>query len=303
MEIQENKPIDKLKGIPTVYYFNLDNRTDRKEYMENQFNEYGISFFRVSQSKYLASEWKEWEHLIQGKVYGKENTFMPWVTANAISHIEFLKYWLENTNEEMLIIMEDDYDLSLIPEWHFTWEYMMNRIPYDWDCVQLGFQSFHSVKCFLHPKEATQYLSGGFGPCLLNRRYVSKIVDIHFKNDKFILNGVLADSQLLEHGNSSPSMDYMIVENGRTYCLPLIPMNNDLGSYENNIPVYYPHHIICREIYYHWWHELKDSFSLNDFFTYNKPNDWNMTYDVQQVGIQLGIYKYEEEDTAYERID
>jgi hypothetical protein len=28
---------NKLKGIPHIYYLNLDNRVDRKEYMENQF--------------------------------------------------------------------------------------------------------------------------------------------------------------------------------------------------------------------------------------------------------------------------
>jgi hypothetical protein len=33
---------DKLKGLPTIYYVNLDNRTDRKEYMESQFNYWGI---------------------------------------------------------------------------------------------------------------------------------------------------------------------------------------------------------------------------------------------------------------------
>ena len=324
-----NQLVEKLKGIPHVYYFNLDNRTDRKKYMENQFNYWGIPFTRVSQNKYLAREWKKWKHLVKPEIeqegsdekkvipipfdknheqyeeaISKENTEnMLWHTkkvtiANTISHIDFLKRWYEETDEELLIIMEDDYDLSLISQWTFDWEYLMSKIPYDWDCVQLGFQSFVNIKCFLHPKEPTQNLSGGFGPCLLNRRYVSKIIDLHYRNGFFRLDGVCADKYLFQNVSDledkiqrqkTLNVEYIIVENGRTYCLPLIPMDNDFGSYEDDVYIFYFHHVVCREIYYHWWNELQYSFSLDDFFSYNKPNDWNMTYDVNQVAKKLGI--------------
>ena len=319
----------KLKGIPHIYYFNLDNRTDRKEYMESQFNYWRVPFTRVSQNKYLAREWKKWRHLVKPeiqqegsddeeiipipfdkkskeykKAISKENAEnILWntkkaVIANTVSHIDFLKKWYEETDDELLIIMEDDYDLSLITQWTFTWEYLMSKIPYDWDCVQLGFQSFVNVKCFLHPKEPTQTMSGGFGPCLLNRRYVSKLIDLHYKDGFFMLDGTCADRRLFENLGELEekiqrqkiiNIEYMIVENGRTYCLPLIPMNNDFGSYESNKPVFYFHHVVCREIYYHWWNELQFSFSVEDFFSYNKTNDWEMTYDVQKVAEQLKI--------------
>ena len=47
---------NKLDGMPTVNYFNLDNRTDRKDWMVSQFKKYGIKYNRVSGTKYLASE-------------------------------------------------------------------------------------------------------------------------------------------------------------------------------------------------------------------------------------------------------
>ena len=34
---------NKLKGMPHVYYFNLDNRTDRRQYMEKQFDRWVLS--------------------------------------------------------------------------------------------------------------------------------------------------------------------------------------------------------------------------------------------------------------------
>jgi hypothetical protein len=36
----------------------------------------------------------------------------PLVPANVITHIEFLDWWIENTEDEYLILMEDDYDLD-----------------------------------------------------------------------------------------------------------------------------------------------------------------------------------------------
>ena len=47
----------KLKGLPKIYYLNLDSRKDRSDWMESQFDKYGISNFeRYSASTYKASE-------------------------------------------------------------------------------------------------------------------------------------------------------------------------------------------------------------------------------------------------------
>ena len=55
---------NKLKGIPHVYYFNLDNRKDRRMYMEKQFKRWDIEHTRLSGTKYLGSQVNSWSHLI-----------------------------------------------------------------------------------------------------------------------------------------------------------------------------------------------------------------------------------------------
>ena len=46
----------KLKGLPTLYYLNLDERPDRREYTELQYEELGITNFkRFSASEYQIS--------------------------------------------------------------------------------------------------------------------------------------------------------------------------------------------------------------------------------------------------------
>ena len=56
---------NKLKNLPHVYYVNLDQRTDRRRFMEAQFKENGITnYTRVSGSKYLVSEKDNWKHCL-----------------------------------------------------------------------------------------------------------------------------------------------------------------------------------------------------------------------------------------------
>ena len=49
MTRDKNKSKFKLEGIPHIYYINLDDQTERREYMEEQFDHWGITnYTRVS---------------------------------------------------------------------------------------------------------------------------------------------------------------------------------------------------------------------------------------------------------------
>ena len=123
---------DKLKGLPTIYYLNLDERPDRKQYTEEQYEKYKISNFkRFSASSYQLQNFDEWKSKV---ILNDISTCKRWrqhliEVATALSTIDMLKSWLENTTEEYVILMEDDYDLSYIDYWHFQTlvEYNPNR--------------------------------------------------------------------------------------------------------------------------------------------------------------------------------
>ena len=91
---------------------------------------------------------------------------------NAISTLDMIKHWLTTTNEKHLLLMEDDYDYRFVKYWHFDWEYLMNHIPFDWDCIQLGFENEHEIPCFLHPIRSHH----DYGPVLINRPYAEKLM-------------------------------------------------------------------------------------------------------------------------------
>ena len=262
---------NKLKNIPKIYYLNLDHRIDRREYMETQFDYWGISdFSRISASKYLSTEKESWQHLILDNFIEYQTS----IVANSLSHLDILKTWLKTTDEKYLFLMEDDYDLSLIEYWNFDWEYLMNHIPENWDCIQLGFENDDFIPFFLHPT----YHSHGFGPCILKRKYVEKLVSLHCLGDKYKLNLYIGDKR---YQKMSGTIDHLLIKSGLSYSIPLITNNPHLGSDIN--PYGEPRLWFeeCRDLYYNWWKNEHRYFTLEEFFTYGKKNDGDMIREIK----------------------
>ena len=261
---------DKLKGIPNIYYLNLDDAVDRKIYMESQFDYWKITnYYRVSTTKFSVSNIDEWKSSISNE----KNYILNYrYTSIFINHINMIKNWLETTNDSYMIMMEDDYDLSLINYWNFDWEYLMKNLPYDWDCIQLGFESFSHINFFLHPKLPDTY----FGCCLINRNYAEKLLRLYYKNGKYIVDYEINNiKHLFDTEWAKGTLDYSICENGKVYCIPLIPQNPQYTPKATDNKNEYFSYI--HNLYSNWWKYEHHNFPVEDFFTYNKPTDFLMT--------------------------
>lgn len=275
----------KLKGLPHIYYINLEDRIDRKEFMESQFKRWGIkNFSRVNASEFSKNDYNTWKHFIH----------LPYIipinrrrsVCVSLSHMETMRKWLEETTEEYMIIMEDDTDLSPIEHWHFDWNYFMDNLPYDWDAVQLMYNSDVRIYCFLHPKKLITWN----GPLLVRRSYVEKLLSLYYKKGKYNFvkkvnrvsksNSIELDRIYVVTDNEWAGskegrwtvldVDEFLGHNGKVYQLPLFSQN----PYLENPPK--PHHIMSNKIHMNWWTKMKDQFTLEDFFTYGKINDSRM---------------------------
>lgn len=280
---------NKLKGLPKIHYFNLDERLDRKEYTEHQYEKYKIKdFIRHSTSKYQHHNFDEWkDKLILNDVQSSSRPYLHIIECSmTLSYLEFLKNWLETSDEKYLLIMEDDYDLSYIDYWHFDWEYLMNNIPFDWDCIQLGFENNDKIPCFLNPTLPDHAM----GPALLHRKYVEKIIRVTTTDGKFNLTKRISNYKRAQMGSHSSlqdnkwrhpnmSFDYIMSHCGKTYCLPLIVQSTTIGSYAHDIirKEDFPSLYFTNRAVKLWWTVLRDRFSLEDFFMYGKPNDFYLT--------------------------
>lgn len=269
----------KLIGLPHIYYINLDHEVERREFMETQFKTWGIeNYTRVNASKFSRDDFNSWKHMIHLEdIFPKKRCRS---LAVSLSHIETIKEWVENTKEEYLILMEDDTDISLIEYWHFDWEYLMNNIPYDWDAIQLGYNSNVRIYCFLHPKKTITWN----GPMLLNRSYCEKLISLYYRKGKY---NFIKKVNRVDKSNSLDSkfgdvtgrfsvvdVDEFMGFNGKVYQLPLFSQN----PLYDDPPRY--HHITSRKAHLMWWTVMRDEFTLEDFFTYGKSYDNKMILDV-----------------------
>ena len=250
----------KLKNLPHIYYLNLDHDRDRRVYMETQFEQLKIkNFTRVSGSNFLAENIDEWSHVLKGN-YTPDRAYL---VGNFVSHISLFREWLKNTNDEYLIIMEDDYDMSLMDYWHFSWEELMQNLPSNWDCIQLGYEhDVHVIFC-LHFKPLLEHF---FGPCLLNRTFVKKLVKLYYQDEKYVINSKLAfpKNQLWQ---CPYSVDTAIISDGVTYRLPLITTNVAFARTERSAQQFF--HKDCASTYHYWWKVKKQTINLDNFFVFS----------------------------------
>lgn len=267
----------KLVGIPHIYYINLEDRTDRKEFMENQFKNLGIkNYTRVNASEFLKDDISTWEdnihfpHRIPAYTDSIGTNFRR-STCISLSHMETIRKWVEETSEEHMIIMEDDNDLRLVKYWHFDWEYLINNIPYDWDAVQLMYNANNVIYCFLHPKKEITWN----GPLLINRDYAKKLISLYYFQGKYNFRKKMNRRDFPFYNLNDSRYRYFDVDDflgfsGKVYQLPLFTTNPDFEE-----PVKH-HHAQSRKAHLMWWTQLRDKFTLEDFFTYGKPCDNQM---------------------------
>lgn len=266
--------MNKLKGLPHIYYINLENRKDRRFFMESQFKKWGVeNYSRVNASEFLRDDPETWTHLIHHPhIIPKDRSKSICVS---LSHMETIRRWVEETSEEYMIIMEDDTDISTVQYWHFDWEYFMDNLPYDWDAVQLMYNSDVKIYCFLHPKKLTTWN----GPLLIRRTYAEKLLSLYYVKNKY--NFVKKVNRVKKSnfiGNSKIAVldvDEFLGHNGKVYQIPLFTQDPYLESPPKL------HHIFSNKVHMYWWETLKDKFTLEDFFTYGKSYDSKMIINLE----------------------
>ena len=165
---------DKLKHMPHVLYTNVKGQNGRKHWMEYNMRLQGIKFTRIELPPVKEMP-DDFHKKLDGDYSDKSSIIINWYSSQLL---DILRKWLEdtkNTGEPYIILMEDDYDIRLQDFWHFSWEYMIERLPYGWDSIQLGFESPDVVPFYLHPTRPEYSL----GATLMSRHYAEKLLDLH----------------------------------------------------------------------------------------------------------------------------
>jgi len=218
MEINKSK--DKLKGIPPVRYINLDGQPERAKYMEDQFAHWGIEKFkRVSAHDGRDDDLGD---ILKGRY---PDNMTSGEVGCVTSHLKLLKEWLEETDEPILLVMEDDCDISTVTHWPFSWRDFQSQLPYDFDVVQLAIINPSSVTIQLHRRFVNDFSTASY---LITRHHARKLVDLHCRGDLYKLDQGVKPRAVA---------DDLIYNSGNTFAIPLFLYKIELGSTIHDIHV------------------------------------------------------------------
>jgi hypothetical protein len=211
--MDNNKSFYKLQNLPPIYYINLDDQQNRRQYMEEQFAYWKISdYTRISAHDGRNSDLSE----ILSRSYPDNMTSGE--IGCTCSHLKAIQYWYEHSETPTAIFMEDDVDISIARFWNFTFTDFICRVPYAWDCIQLAIISTGDINVSIHTRFVNSFSTACY---IITRHYAKKLLDLHYRDGKYRLdNGV----------KPRATADDLIYNAGLTYACPLFLYKMDLGS-------------------------------------------------------------------------
>ena len=255
--------IDKLKNIPHIRYINLNKRVDRKEYIENQFKEYGtLNYIRISADRYGPHNYEDWENKL---IFNKRDNKISYISI-LVNQLQSIIDWYNENISENCLILEDDLNLVSVKFWPFDWDYFINRLPCNWDCVQL-----HIIGERYIPMGLTRRTRNNHGATcsLINRNYAKKLIDMHYVDGKFkFYNNYGYSEYWPKYHYQSP--DFVPYEIGVTYSFPMFITNSNFGSdcYDGLV------NLMAKKSDYvtlKWWKTDSQKYSLDDLFDIYSP--------------------------------
>jgi hypothetical protein len=250
--MDKNKSMYKLEGIPEIYYINLDDKVDRKEYMENQFEYWGIEkYTRIS-----ACDGREDDlsSIIKGRY--PENVISGEIGC-VTSHLKLLKHWLENSDEQVLLVMEDDCDLDTVKYWPFSWKDFYRQVPYDFDVIQLAIINPQAITLRMHKRFVNDFSTACY---MITRHHAEKLVRMHCRDDKFKLDQGIKPRAVA---------DDLVYNAGNTFAMPLFMYKIDLGSDIHDIHIEVFHRSSYNALWGFWKQTAATIDNWNELFEYD----------------------------------
>jgi hypothetical protein len=211
--MDKNKSAYKLKNFGPIYYLNLDNQPERREYMESQFKYWDIGNY----TRIPAYDGREDD--LSDIVKGKYPDMMSSSEIGCVtSHLKAINHWMETSDSPYAIIMEDDCELEVVKYWNFTWEDFIARAPYAWDVIQLAIICTGDIVVPVHTRFVNDFSTACY---VITRHHAEKLIKYHIRGDKYKLdNGV----------KPRPVADDLIYNSGVTYATPILLYKTELGS-------------------------------------------------------------------------
>lgn len=252
---------EKLEGFPSVYVINLEESVNRREYMTNQFNKYGIKHYIHTTPRYTTFKEK-----ICVEVDNSHGEIPNLHIGALISLIDVMKHWYSSTDEEYAIFCEDDISFESIDHWNFTWENFISKLPKNWECLQLVRMCSPIELTKIHHLQIDFRWGRWWGSTFMaKRKHIKRLLDIMLLGE----NHYRITSQ---DGEYVPCVENCLFLNYNTVCnFPLLFENNfdynPVEGYDNAYWQTYESRFISNYIIRYFWKTMGSELNLDEIMT------------------------------------
>jgi GR25 family glycosyltransferase involved in LPS biosynthesis len=156
-----------------VYWINLDDANDRKNFMTNLFNKYNINNTRISGVNGPSLSNRYIRTICNGLPYRSKSE-----VGCLLSHIKAIKK-AYNDGQEQAIIMEDDICIDVLEKSGGSLERTILQAPLDWEIIQLHYSNPHELKKLLTDKRIFVEWQQSFystGCYIINKKGMEKLL-------------------------------------------------------------------------------------------------------------------------------
>ena len=250
--MDKNKAAHKLKGLPPIYYINLDEQPERVIYMEAQFKYWDIeNYTRIS--AYDGRDGRDLGDILKGRYPDNLSSGEVGCTT---SHLKAMKEFLK-TDAPCALMMEDDCDLESVKHWPFSWRDFYANIPYDYDVVQLAIINPSELHVRIHKRFVNDFSTACY---LITRHHAEKLVGLHCRGDKYKLDQGVKPRAVA---------DDLIYNSGNTFAIPLFMYKIELGSSIHNEHIDVFHKSSHEGLWQFWRNQSSDIEDWSPMFNYD----------------------------------
>jgi len=240
----------KFDNFPVVYYISFETSNDRRDELESQFRSNNISYKSV-----ITYRIDDEKRVVKGQfLHQLDKPTMGCTT----SHLVAIKDWFNNSDDPYGIFFEDDVTLITSKYWNFSWNDFMNRLPQNWDCIQMLCvrENLNDIKF-----QKRKWDDWAVTAYMITRDYAKKLIQQYYPDNEFILT--------IPYGNIIPLAENIIYGLGFTYAVPLFIENTSFKStfhIRNIQEEHKEYHIESSSFVLNWWEKNKDTNQLDLLF-------------------------------------
>ena len=249
--------MDKLKNFGPVYLINLKDHKHRLDNAKKEFNKYGVTNYTVIEA--VDGRKSDLSDMVEGKYPKLKSSEIGCM----MSHIKALKHWLDTSESEYAIIMEDDISFDTVQYWSWDWQYVMQNLPKRYEIVQLVMIQNEPIKFSMHKKSEFNHnkrmsYSWSTACYIIKREYAQSLVKEHYVNGKY---------RLSNHGFKNQAADVILYNLGNAYSMPLfthiLDSKNAINSNHEDF------HTKSRNAINLWWEKNGKLYPKEQFFDIN----------------------------------